>query len=95
MVDVAQLRETERAANDVKVKGALTNGPALGASDAVVTNNTGKKLNGRISGGTVTAFKIDGVTIGGMTTGEWFQLRPDSTFAVTYSVAPTLQWFEA
>ncbi len=42
----------------------------------------------------MTVFKVDGVTIGGMTTGEWFRLRPNSTFNITYSVAPTLQWFD-
>jgi hypothetical protein len=94
MVDVAQLRETQRAANSLKNKGVYAGGPALGASGVAVPNNTSKTLLGRISGGTVTVFAIDGVTVGGMTTGEWFKLRPGSTFAVTYSVAPTLQWFE-
>lgn len=94
MVDVAQLRTTQAAANALKTKGAA-NGPALGASTVAVANTTGKTLLGRISAGTVTVFTLDGVVVGGMTTGEWFWLRPDSTFAVTYSVAPTLQWFEA
>lgn len=95
-MDVQQLRATLDAANDLKTKGALTTGvPVLGATGVAVPNATSKTLLGRISAGTVTAFAIDGVTIGGMTTGEWFQLRPGSTFAVTYSVAPTLQWFEA
>lgn len=94
MVDVQQLRETQRAANESKVKGALSNGPALPASGVDGTNTLDKTIVGRISGGTVTVFKIDGVTIGGMTTGEWFKLRPDQTFNITYSVAPTLQWFD-
>lgn len=94
MTDVDQLRELQRVDNDSKTKGVVS-GPALGASTVAVLNSTGKTLLGRISSGTVTVFAIDGVTVGGMTTGEWFTLRPGSTFAVTYSVAPTLQWFEA
>ena len=94
MVDVAQLRATQAAAEYDSPKGAV-NGPALPASTVDGVNDTGKPLRGRISGGTVTVFKIDGVTIGGMTTGEWFYLRPNSTFNITYSVPPTLQWFNA
>lgn len=94
MVDVAQLQATQRAVEDSTPKGAV-NGPALPASTVDGVNDTGKTLRGRISSGTVTVFKIDGVTIGGMTTGEWFTLRPNSTFNITYSVAPTLQWFNA
>lgn len=94
MVDVQQLQATLSAAQAEKVVGALSNGPALPASGVDGTNNTGKMLRGRVSGGTVTVFKVDGVTIGGMTTGEWFWVRPKGTFNITYSVAPTLQWFE-
>lgn len=94
MVDVAQLRTTEAASNAAKAKGVVT-GPALPASTVAGTNETDMTLRGRISAGTVTVFKINDVTIGGMTTGEWFVLRPGDTFAITYSVAPTLQWFEA
>lgn len=93
MVDVAQLRATQQAANSELDKGAVT-GPALPASTVDGTNTTGRTLLGRISSGTVTVFKVDGVTVGGMTTGEWFILRDGSTFNITYSVAPTLQWFE-
>ena len=94
MVDVAQLRATQAAADADKVKGALSNGPALPASTVDGVNNTGKTIIGRISGGTVTVFLPTTDTIGGMTTGEWFRLRPKSTFNITYSVAPTLQWFD-
>lgn len=94
MVDVSQMQATQRAAESDKPKGAVT-GPALPATGVAGKNTTGKELLGRISSGTVTAFEIDGVVIGGMTTGEWFRLRPNSTFKVTYSVAPTLQWFNA
>ena len=94
MVDVAQLRTTQAAADAGKTKGALSNGPALPASTVDGVNETGKTLWGRISSGTVTVVKVDGVTIGGMTTGDWIRVRPFSTFNITYSVAPTLQWFE-
>lgn len=94
-MDVQQLRATQAAADDLKTKGAVTTGvPALPATGVPGTNTTTKTLRGRISAGTVTVFKVNGVTIGGMTTGEWFWLRPGDTFEITYSVAPTLQWFE-
>lgn len=93
MVDVAQLQATLDAENDELARGAIS-GPALPAS-TVESAAAEQTLLGRISAGTVTVFKIDGVTIGGMTTGEWFRLRKGSTFNITYSVAPTLQWFHA
>lgn len=93
MVDVAQLQATLDADNSEKARGAIS-GPALPAS-TVESAPAEQTLLGRISAGTVTVFKIDGVTIGGMTTGEWFKLRAGSTFNITYSVAPTLQWFHA
>lgn len=94
MVDVAELAATQRAADNQKAVGAVADGPALPASTVDGENTTTRTLLGRISGGTVTVFKIDGVTIGGMTTGEWFRLRPGQTFNITYSVAPTLQFFD-
>lgn len=93
MVDVQQLRATQAASDQEKVDGTVT-GPTLGASTVAVENETDMVLWGRISSGTVTVVKVDGVTIGGLTTGDWIRLRPGSTFAITYSVAPTLQWFE-
>jgi hypothetical protein len=93
MVDVKQLRTTMKASDAEKSKVAVT-GPALPTSTQDGTNETGKTLLGRISAGTVTVFKINGVTVGGMTTGEWFFLKPGDTFNITYSVAPTLQFFE-
>ncbi len=94
MVDVAQLKATQNAANSAKTKGTLSNGPALPATGVAGTNNTGKNLWGRISAGTVTVVKVDGVVLGGVTTNEWIRVRAGSTFELTYSVAPTLQWFE-
>lgn len=94
MVDVAQFRTTQAASDSTKALGTVT-GPELPASTELGTNETDMTLRGRISAGTVTVFKINDVTIGGMTTGEWFVLRPGDTFEITYSVAPTLQWFEA
>lgn len=93
MVDVQQLRETQRVSNQMKTRGTVA-GPALPASTVDGTNDKGKDLLCRISSGTVTAVKVDGVTLGGVTTGEWIIVRDGSTFNITYSVAPTLQWFE-
>lgn len=93
-MDVAQLQATQRQANREKTSGALSNGPALPASTVDGKNSTGKNLWCRISGGTVTVVKVEGVTLGGLTTNEWIRVRAGSTFQLTYSVAPTLQWFE-
>lgn len=94
MVDVQQLQATQAAANAEKTDGTISNPPALPASTVAGTNTTGKDLLCRISAGTVTVVKVDGVTLGGVTTGEWIFVRAGSTFELTYSVAPTMQWFE-
>jgi hypothetical protein len=89
MVDVQQLQATRNSI----AKGLAPSGPALPASTVDGTNNTGMDLRCRISAGTVTVVSVDGVVLGGVTTNEWFYVRAGSTFNITYSVAPTLQWF--
>lgn len=91
MVDTKQLQATL----DAQPRGIVPNGPALPASTVNGTNTTGTDLLCRISAGTVTVVSVDGVVLGGVTTNEWFFVRNGSVFNITYSVAPTLQWFAA
>lgn len=74
-------------------RGTWDGAPAIPLSDTPVTNNTGLDMMVRLAAGTVTVVKIDGVTVTGVTTGEWVPLRAGSTIQLTYSVAPTWQWF--
>jgi hypothetical protein len=56
-----------------------------------MTNTSGFPVVVGISSGTVTVVAVDGVTLTAITSGR-VRLRRDSTLAITYSVAPTLQW---
>lgn len=81
--------------NSVTPLGDWTAKPALAATTVPVTNNSGHKMNVEITGGTVTAVKVDGVTIGARVSGS-FPVRNGSTIAWVGSVAPTSwQWFYA
>jgi allophanate hydrolase subunit 2 len=92
MVDVAQLRATQAAANAGLPLGARADQPAVPATTVQVTNNYDETMWVEITGGTVTAVKIDTVTVGSRTSGL-FLVRPGSTISITHSSAPTWQWF--
>lgn len=66
--------------------------PALAASAAENTNKTGHIWEVQIYGGTVTAITKNGVAITGMTAGM-LRVEPGESFAVTYSVAPSVTRF--
>lgn len=89
MVDVQQLQATRNAVQ----RGIVTSAPTLPASTVDGTNASGMDLMCRISAGTVTVVSVDGVVLGGLTTNDWFFVPAGSKFNITYSVAPTLQWF--
>jgi hypothetical protein len=72
--------------------GDYASKPAVPATTVTVTNSFGRPMWVEITGGTVTAVKVDGVTIGARTSGM-FIVRPDSTIAWVGSAAPTWQWF--
>ena len=91
-MDVQQFRVTEAASTVQYPKGDWTAKPAIPASTVAATNTSGRTMWVEIAGGTVTVVKVNGVTIGARTTGM-FVVRPGSTIAITYSVAPTWQWF--
>lgn len=99
MTDVAQLKTLEAANDAAKPDGEWSGKPAVPASGVAQANNSGVPMWIRIFGGTVTDVAVDGVTIAGMVTaglanGDWIRLRAGSTVAITYSAAPTWQWFE-
>jgi hypothetical protein len=60
---------------------------ALGASGVATENNNPYSVALTISGGTVTAISIDGVSTGA--TSGTFYVNPQGSVSVTYSVAPT------
>ena len=94
MVDVQQLRVTQDASDSQWPKGDWADKPAIPASTVAATNTSGHTMWVEIAAGTVTVVKVDGVTIGARTSGM-FRVRAGSTIAITYSVAPTWQWFYA
>lgn len=92
MVDVAQLAATNAAANAGRPRGTLADQPAVPATTVLVTNEYDDTMWVEITGGTVTAVKVDTVTVGSRTSGL-FLVRPGSTISITHSSAPTWQWF--
>lgn len=94
MVDVQQLRTTKAASDAAYPLGDSPSKPAIAATTVPVTNEYDQTMWVEIEGGTVTVVAIDGVTIGDRVAGM-FLVRPGSTIALTYSVAPTWQWFYA
>jgi hypothetical protein len=71
--------------------GWITPTPTLPASTVVATNTYNRPVTVYITGGTVTAIVIDGVTHGFLAGS--FRLKPSGTIAITYSVAPTWKWY--
>ena len=92
MVDVSQLKTTQAAANAGVALGDWSGKPAIPASTVAVTNDSDDTMWVEVTAGTVTVVKVDDVTIGARTSGM-FLVRPGSSIELTYSVAPTWQWF--
>ena len=65
--------------------------PAVPATTVAATNTTGVDCMVYVTGGTVTAIAVGG-TATGLTSGG-FHVPAGSTITLTYSVAPTWQWF--
>jgi len=93
-MDDQQLRTLQDYMNKRLPDGDWTDKPAVPASTVTATNTSEHPMFVEVAGGTVTVVKVDGVTIGARTSGM-FYVRPGSTIAITYSVAPTWQWFHA
>lgn len=92
MTDNTQLSKLMAQNNGNIIDGDWSAKPAIPASTVAVTNTTDNTAWVEITGGTVTVVKVDNVTIGTRIAGM-FLVRPGSTISMTYSVAPTWQWF--
>lgn len=93
-MDNNQLKVLE-AINESEVPtGDWSSKPAVPATTVPATNTSARGMFVEITGGTVTAVKVDTVTVGSRTSGM-FYVRPGSTISITYSAAPTWQWFSA
>lgn len=92
MTDNVQLSALAARNNRDITDGDWAGKPAVPATTVTATNNSGHTAWVEITGGTVTAVKVDGVTIGTRVAGM-FLVRPDSTIAWVGSAAPTWQWF--
>jgi hypothetical protein len=86
---------TYDAPRSFRPAGTWAGAPALAASTVAMTNTSGYDVEVGISSGTVTVVKKNGVTLTAVTTPASVRLRPGHTLAITYSVAPTLQWIYA
>jgi hypothetical protein len=93
-MDVAQLQTLQNVQDGDLPRGDWTGKPAVPASTVAATNTSGHTMIVEIAAGTVTVVKVDNVTVGARTSGA-FRVRNGSTIAITYSVAPTWQWFYA
>jgi hypothetical protein len=83
------------AASDEAIPlGDWADKPDVPASTVSAVNDSGFPMDVEVTGGTVTAVKVDGVTIGARTSGS-FRVRAGSSISITYSAAPTWQWFYA
>ena len=71
--------------------GHLTTQPTVPASGTAYTNTNGVDCTVYIEGGTVTAIAVGG-TATGATSGA-FRVAAGQTVTLTYSAAPTWQWF--
>jgi hypothetical protein len=90
-MDVAQLNTTYKAAAEENPTGLWAGAPSLAASTVAMENTSGHDVEVLITSGTVTFVKKNGVTLA-TATGVTVRLRPSHKLAITYSVAPTLQW---
>lgn len=91
-MDVDQFRTTQTASQASVPRGDWGAKPAIPASTVAATNTTDFPMLVEVTGGTVTVVKVDNVTVGARIAGS-FRVRPGGTIALTYSVAPTWQWF--
>jgi hypothetical protein len=91
-MDDTQFQTVQKVVDTKKPTGDWTGKPAVPATTVPATNNSGHDMIVEITGGTVTAVKVDGVTVGSRTSGA-FHVRNGSTIAWVGTGAPTWQWF--
>lgn len=90
MTDVAQYNALVAAAGSANPTGAWAGAPSLAATGVNMKNTSGRSLLVDISGGTVTAIKVNNVATG-ITAGT-VRLAPGDKVSITYSAAPTVGW---
>lgn len=93
-MDNDQLKTLEAVNNAETPLGDWSAKPAIPATTVAAVNTSGRNMFVEVTGGTVTAVKVDTVTVGSRVAGL-FYVRAGSSIALTYSVAPTWQWFYA
>lgn len=91
-MDPAQWKTLKNYVNELMSDGDWADKPAIPATTVAVENTSDRPMFVEVAGGTVTAVKVDNVTVGARVSGS-FYVRPGSTISLTYSVAPTWQWF--
>lgn len=92
-MDLDELRTLQVIDDSTRPKGAWSGAPSLAATTVAMTNTSGFPILLGVSGGVVTVCTVDGVAITSIAaTGFRIRLRRNSTVALTYSSAPTLQW---
>jgi hypothetical protein len=91
-MDNEQLKALEAVNEEAVPTGDWSGKPAVPATTVAATNTSARGMFVEVTGGTVTAVKVDNVTVGARVSGS-FYVRPGSTIALTYSAAPTWQWF--
>lgn len=67
--------------------------PAVPASTVNATNSNAYPVSVVVTGGTLTAVVVNGVTVG--TTAGTYTVPVGGTISITYTVAPTWAWFNA
>lgn len=91
-MDDTQLKTLLEVVNGDKPVGDWSDKPAIPASTVTATNDSQWNMWVEVTGGTVTAVTVDGVSVG--RTSGMFIVRPGGTIAITYSVVPTSwKWF--
>lgn len=93
-MDDTQLKTLQDVQETKKPVGDWAGKPAVPATGVDAVNNSGYTMYVEITGGTVTAVKVDGVTVGGRINGV-FRVRNGSKIQWVGTVAPTWQWFYA
>ena len=76
------------------VPTGVQSAPAMPASGVAISNPYPCAMLVNIIGGTVSLVALDGTTLTGIT-GGMIRLGATESLAITYSVAPTWQWFAA
>ena len=74
-------------------RGSAVTQPAIAASGTAVTNTTQQDCTVFIVGGTVSAIAIGGTATGLTATPATVRVPSGQTITLTYTVAPTWQWF--